>query len=64
MSPPHSGLGSPDMARALLNNANGADWIVQKFGGTSVGKFPDKIAEDIVRYELLAKRKEEKSSAS
>ena len=25
-------------------------WIVQKFGGTSVGKFADKIAEDIVKY--------------
>jgi hypothetical protein len=25
-------------------------WIVQKFGGTSVGKFPVKIAKDIVRY--------------
>lgn len=23
-------------------------WIVQKFGGTSVGKFPIKIAEDII----------------
>ena len=25
-------------------------WIVQKFGGTSIGKFPDKIARDIVAY--------------
>lgn len=24
-------------------------WVVQKFGGTSVGKSADKIAEDIVR---------------
>jgi len=24
-------------------------WIVQKFGGTSVGKFPEKIADDIVK---------------
>ncbi|RYP50788.1 hypothetical protein DL769_010903 [Monosporascus sp. CRB-8-3] len=30
--------------------ANG--WIIQKFGGTSVGKFPDNIAEDIVRASL------------
>ena len=29
------------------NNANGG-WIVQKFGGTSVGKFPEQIAENIV----------------
>lgn len=28
-------------------------WVVQKFGGTSVGKFADKIAEDLVRYENI-----------
>lgn len=33
------------------NDAKGG-WIIQKFGGTSVGKFADKIAEDIVRFEL------------
>jgi len=27
-----------------------AKWIVQKYGGTSVGKFAAKIAEDIVPY--------------
>lgn len=27
----------------------GGNWVVQKFGGTSVGKFPIKIAEDIVQ---------------
>jgi hypothetical protein len=43
----------PEMARALLKNASSNGWIVQKFGGTSVGKFPDKIAEDIVRYGSL-----------
>ena len=26
----------------------GANWVVQKFGGTSVGKFAVKIAKDIV----------------
>lgn len=26
----------------------GGSWVVQKFGGTSVGKFAVKIAEDIV----------------
>ena len=30
------------------NNSN-AGWVVQKFGGTSVGKFAVNIAEDIVR---------------
>lgn len=37
------------MARALVKNTSPNGWIVQKFGGTSVGKFPDKIAEDIIR---------------
>jgi aspartate kinase len=30
-------------------NDSEAGWVVQKFGGTSVGKFPVNIAEDIVR---------------
>ncbi|EPE34057.1 Carbamate kinase-like protein [Glarea lozoyensis ATCC 20868] len=33
------------------NNSN-AGWVVQKFGGTSVGKFAVNIAEDIVRASL------------
>jgi len=37
------------MAGVLLKNESSNGWIVQKFGGTSVGKFPDKIAEDIIR---------------
>jgi aspartate kinase len=41
------------MTGALLRNASPSGWIVQKFGGTSVGKFPDKIAEDIIRYAVL-----------
>jgi aspartate kinase len=32
------------------NTNHDLGWIVQKFGGTSVGKFADKIAEDVVRY--------------
>ncbi|KAK4104830.1 aspartate kinase [Parathielavia hyrcaniae] len=48
MSPPLA-VKNPNMARALLKNHDSRGWIVQKFGGTSVGKFPDKIAEDIVR---------------
>ena len=28
----------------------GANWLVQKFGGTAVGKFGVQIAEDIVLY--------------
>ena len=36
-----------DLAR---NSDSSRKWVVQKFGGTSVGKFADKITEDIVRY--------------
>ncbi|KAH8888770.1 aspartate kinase [Thozetella sp. PMI_491] len=45
------------MARPLLSNSSPSGWIVQKFGGTSVGKFPDKIAEDIVRAYLENKHR-------
>jgi aspartate kinase len=41
------------MSRTLLSNSPDHSWVVQKFGGTSVGKFPDKIAEDIVKYVSL-----------
>lgn len=34
----------------------GANWVVQKFGGTSVGKFGSKIAEDIVMQGLATAR--------
>jgi aspartate kinase len=50
MSPPLSVI--PEMDRKMLKNPSGHGWVVQKFGGTSVGKFPDKIADDIVRYEV------------
>lgn len=35
----------------------GANFVVQKFGGTSVGKFAVKIAEDIVLYVYLVQMK-------
>ncbi|KAI0169637.1 aspartate kinase [Hypoxylon sp. FL1284] len=35
-----------------MGNSSDGGWLVQKFGGTSVGKFPDIIAEDIVRANL------------
>jgi aspartokinase len=38
------------MVNDLARNESPNGWIVQKFGGTSVGKFPNKIAEDIIRY--------------
>jgi aspartate kinase len=36
-------------AEILRRNDNEGGWVVQKFGGTSVGKLPINIAEDIVR---------------
>ncbi|KAI1260033.1 aspartate kinase [Xylariaceae sp. FL1019] len=41
---------------ALLSNTSPGGWIVQKFGGTSVGKFPDNIARDIVRESLVSNK--------
>ncbi|EGV65117.1 Aspartokinase [Yamadazyma tenuis] len=32
-----------------LRSAGKAGWIIQKFGGTSVGKFPENIVDDIVK---------------
>lgn len=31
------------MTVALSKNVSSNGWIVQKFGGTSVGKFPDNV---------------------
>ncbi|KFZ07702.1 hypothetical protein V502_09848 [Pseudogymnoascus sp. VKM F-4520 (FW-2644)] len=39
----------------IKNNSRGG-WIVQKFGGTSVGKLPFNIAEDIIRANLSGNR--------
>lgn len=38
------------MTEKPLQNTSPSGWIIQKFGGTSVGKFPDKIADGIIRY--------------
>ncbi|KAJ3575079.1 hypothetical protein NPX13_g4151 [Xylaria arbuscula] len=40
----------------IRNNSNAQGWIVQKFGGTSVGKFPSNIARDIVRANLASNK--------
>ncbi|TEA19078.1 Aspartate kinase FUB3 [Colletotrichum sidae] len=37
------------MSTQSVANTSSNGWVVQKFGGTSVGKFPEKIATDIVR---------------
>lgn len=41
---------------SIYQNDPSLGWVVQKFGGTSVGKFPDKIAHDIVRASLSKNR--------
>ncbi|KAL5094080.1 hypothetical protein Trisim1_008190 [Trichoderma cf. simile WF8] len=44
------------MGSATCDNSSDLGWVVQKFGGTSVGKFPDKIARDIVKANLSRNR--------
>ncbi|RVD88573.1 uncharacterized protein DFL_002753 [Arthrobotrys flagrans] len=52
-SPPNSVNGDHshmyNSVEFLRSNQAPAGWIIQKFGGTSVGKFPEKIAEEIVK---------------
>nr|CAG8450094.1 15201_t:CDS:2 [Entrophospora candida] len=40
----------------LITNQENSEWIVQKFGGTSVGKFLEVIAEKIVKISLKSNR--------
>ena len=47
-----NGIASRAEAPRWRNDSEGG-WVVQKFGGTSVGKFAVNIAEDIVRFVLL-----------
>lgn len=41
---------SPPISNSLNHNDRHRSWVVQKFGGTSVGKFAVNVAEDIVRW--------------
>ena len=56
----------PRQTKLQLRGNGGAKggWVVQKFGGTSVGKFACNIAEDIVRCVIVVwgeeKRREER----
>ncbi|ODV60754.1 aspartate kinase [Ascoidea rubescens DSM 1968] len=36
-------------SNSSINSVVSNGWVVQKFGGTSVGKFPEKIADDIIK---------------
>ncbi|ROW15546.1 hypothetical protein VPNG_02338 [Cytospora leucostoma] len=44
------------MSRPVAKNDSPNGWVIQKFGGTSVGKFPEKIANDIVRASLAGNK--------
>lgn len=46
------GNGTSSEASSRWRNDSEGGWVVQKFGGTSVGKFAVNIAEDIVRFVL------------
>ena len=37
-------------SNSLLKNNSSEGWVVQKYGGTSVGKFALNIAEVIIRF--------------
>lgn len=51
---------TPSIAsNSLLKNDSTGGWVVQKYGGTSVGKFAANIAEDIIRYDQFSERGDE-----
>jgi len=43
--------GHRSVPSTLIPNSAQKPWVVQKFGGTSIGKFAVNIAEQIVRYD-------------
>lgn len=45
----HGVNGTSSNSQLLRGNDSANGWVVQKFGGTSVGKFAVNIAEEIVR---------------
>jgi len=49
-SEPPNGVPVVNGASLQRNSDVDSGWIVQKFGGTSVGKFAEKIAEDVVGF--------------
>jgi hypothetical protein len=49
---------------ARRRNDSSRGWVVQKFGGTSVGKFAVNIAESIVRYGTWGSRKSKCTEAN
>ncbi|KAI9741903.1 MAG: Aspartokinase [Cirrosporium novae-zelandiae] len=48
--------GPQEVSSQLRLNDSQNGWVVQKFGGTSIGKFSTKIAEDVIRTSLSKNR--------
>lgn len=38
------------MGSHTYDNRSSLGWVVQKFGGTSVGKFPDKVRHHLTQF--------------
>ena len=53
----HHGSDGLEVSKLLRNDPE-KKWVVQKFGGTSVGKFADRVVEGVVKYicQFLKKR--------
>lgn len=49
----HTLVDGADSVSDLLCNDASRPWVVQKFGGTSVGKFAAEIAEQVVKSVIL-----------
>lgn len=46
--------GPPRLQNLLQNNMDSSTkWLVQKYGGTSVGKFVTRIADEIIPFVLI-----------
>lgn len=52
----YDGQGKSNGGHDLITNDQAKPWVVQKFGGTSVGKEPSQIAERIVKQYLQTNR--------
>lgn len=46
-----NGVHSPSQPNGFIETS-GEEWLVQKFGGTSVGKFPLNIVDNVVKQVL------------
>lgn len=47
---PDSTAKIPNGTSAVANTGGSGDWVIQKFGGTSVGKFALNIVDQVIGY--------------